>query len=245
MKKWFLICFLAVLCIPAFSQGYLWGVKGGLTVGFQKWDGVQRDALLRYHGVAFIESYSEENLYSVFAQAGYHVKGSALRYRQTTGYDPISGIQVTVPARSVPFEFKNASLTLGMKRKYSLGASATKAYYTLGLRGEYTIATNLQGADEYAYYYSLSYPSKDYVRHWNFGVTVGGGFDIPFSDFMGGMIELNVSPDFSKQYYRPPVLNIYDPFTRQNINYPEQSIRNVSIELSIGLHFLRKVEYVD
>jgi hypothetical protein len=48
----------------------------------------------------------------------------------------------------------------------------------------------------------------------------------------------------SLQYFRP-AFPAFDPYQRINYTVPEQGIRNVSFELSIGFRFLRKIEYVE
>ena len=66
----------------AIGQDYAFGVKGGLTLGFQNWgNALSNDALVSWHGITFIETADEENRFAVFAQLGYHNKGSALRNR--------------------------------------------------------------------------------------------------------------------------------------------------------------------
>ena len=59
--------------------GTVYGVKGGLTMATQQWDNFDRQPLLLPHGSIFIESLSEEDAFSLFAQVGYHPKGSAIR----------------------------------------------------------------------------------------------------------------------------------------------------------------------
>ena len=59
--------------------GFAFGIKGGPTIGLQQWEGFEQDPLFKYHGIAFIESISEENAFGVFAQLGYHQKGSMRR----------------------------------------------------------------------------------------------------------------------------------------------------------------------
>ena len=120
------------------AQGYAFGVKGGLTLATQNWDNsLQRDVAIKYHGIAFIESISEEDQFALFAQAGYHVKGSAIRNRNF----PTNFGQVVRPP-AFEFLFYNISLTLGAKQKFELGSSS-KWYWLLGVRGDYTLDTNL------------------------------------------------------------------------------------------------------
>ena len=240
----FLISLFAFSLTPSvfYAQSFVWGVKGGLTVGSQRWGngGTYDNSLLfQYHGAAFIENAPENPTSVLFAQLGYHVRGSAFRYRKSTGVD-FNGNTVNFPALTNRFKFNNIALILGAKRRGVLGSD--KAFYAIGLRGEYTVNTNLEAAN--ALYDFYSQPQKEYVKKFNYGLTVAGGYEFPFSEFVGGLIEISVHPDISKQYFRPPFLG-YDRLQSLNVQVAEQSIRNLSIEISLGIKLLRKVEYVD
>ncbi len=223
------------------AQGTVFGLKGGLTLGIQKWNNFEQDPLFQYHGIAFVESFDETARFAVFAQAGFHQKGSAIRNRNF--FNPLDGNIFRPPAQK--FVFNNASLTLGAKQKHEL-SEKSKAYYLLGIRGEYTISTNL---DQYRQINelngSLFFPDNNFVEKWNYGITLGGGLEFALSEFVGAMIEFTVSPDFSYQYRQPAIPNVRDPFTGQNQTIPERTIRNVVFEISAGFRFLRKVEYID
>ena len=239
----FLILLFTLSLTPSvfYAQSFVWGVKGGLTAGSQRWGngGTYDNSLLfQYHGAAFIENAPENPTSVLFAQLGYHIRGSAFRYRKSTGV--INGTTVNFPALTNTFKFNNIALILGAKRRGVLGSD--KAFYSIGLRGEYTVNTNLEAANAYFEYYSQ--PQKEYVKKFNYGLTVAGGYEFPFSEFVGGLIEISVHPDISKQYFRPPFMG-YDRLQSQNVQVPEQSIRNLSIEISLGVKLLRKVEYVD
>lgn len=243
-----LLLSLFLFSIPALqAQGYAFGVKGGLTVGFQRWDqAFQRDPLYRYHGIAFIESLDDDTNFSLFAQAGYHIKGSAIRTYATSYQVPSGGFE-TFPAFTIPFEFRNVSLTLGGKKKKDLGLDS-KYYYLLGLRGDYTVSTKLRPDfvsenDPYA----LFYPIESYVNEFNYGITIGGGLEWLFSEYVGGIVELTINPDFSKQYNQPRIDNIINPFPGgSNVtSIPERQINNLTIELTVGFRFLHKIVYLD
>lgn len=224
-----------------FAQGFVWGIKGGSSIGSQRWGNggsYDNSLLFKYHGAAFIENVSESNTSVLFAQAGYHARGSAFRYRKTSAV--INGSTVDIPATTQEFIFNNVGLIVGAKRRGVMGSD--KAFYTIGLRGEYTVKTNLQGYDPNSFY--TYNPEKAFVRKLNYGLTVSGGYEFPFSDLIGGFIEIGVHPDISRQYYSPSRI-VYDPYSRQNITLPEQSIRNLTIEISLGLKFLRKIDYID
>jgi len=241
----FVVAFLA--CSAAQAQSYAFGFKGGLTIGTQQWDqGFQRDPLFRYHAIAFVETAPEENEFALFAQAGYHVKGSAIRtFRRTL---IVNGNQVIFPAMTIPFEFRNISLTLGGKKKYDLGLSA-KAYYLLGVRVDYTASTKLRPdfVDENDPY-ALIYPFDQFVNDFNYGATVGGGLEFPFSEYVTGILELTVNPDFSIQYNQPEIPNVRDPNPNNignTITIRERQIRNLTFEVTLGIRFLHKIVYID
>lgn len=230
--------------VSAKGQGFYFGVKGGPTVGFQQWEQIERDPLYKYHGAAFIESYDEEGRYSLFAQLGYHIKGSAIRNRNF--FNQLTGNVVRPPARE--FQFRNLSLVLGGKQKFDIGATS-KVFYMLGIRGDYTLSTNLavyQRFNEANPAYAI-YPfnEKQFINNFNYGVSVGGGFEFALSELVGTVIELSVNPDFSNQYEQPEIPNVTDPYTGQLRTLRERRIRNLTVELSLGFRFLRKVVYID
>lgn len=230
----------AVLMVSglAFGQSFYWGVKGGPTLGFQQWDGFDQNVLLRYHGSAFIESVAEPGEFVLFAQTGYHEKGSALRGGRATD---VNGNLILIPTQG--FIFRNIDLVVGIKQRIDfsfLGSSS--AYYLFGLRGDYTYDTNLE---QYSTIGSLFYPFPEFVEKWNYGATLGGGFEFDFTDYIGGILEFSVHPDFSNQYIQPELGNIRNPFTGLQQNLSSRTIRNTTFEISLGFRFLREVIYVD
>lgn len=247
MKNWLLFTLLFSMSFLS-AQSFVFGVKGGLTMGTQRWNqsgSYDNSILFKYHGAAFIESAPEDATSVMFAQAGYHVRGSAFRFRKSVG-TTVGGTQVNIPAYTQEFRFNNLSLLLGFKRRGVLNNE--NAFYTFGLRGEYTLNNNLPSCSApFSGYYYFS-QCQDYVRKFNFGLSVSGGYEFKFSEFFGSFIEVSILPDVTKQYFQPPItgLNYYDPYTGNRISsIPEQSIRNLTLEVSIGFRFLRKVIYVD
>ncbi len=222
------------------AQGFYFGAKGGMTLGIQTWNNFDRDPLIRFHGIAFIESYDEGGDFSLFAQAGLHQKGSAIRGRNFT---LLNGETFRPPAQA--FIFNNASLTVGGKKKFELSES-TKWHYLFGMRGDYNISTNL---DEYESLNEanggLFFPSDFFVRRITYGVTMGGGLEFALSEFVGALVEFTVNPDFSFQYKQPEINNVYIPYTGTNGTIRKRTIRNITFEISVGFRFLRKVIYVD
>ncbi len=222
------------------AQGTAFGLKGGLTLGVQKWNGFDQDPLFKYHGAISAESLDETAQFSIFAQAGYHLKGSALRNQNFLDQN---GDFFRLPAQE--FIFKNISVVLGGKRKYDL-SDAMKGYYLFGLRGDYTVGTNLdQYKEANSFNGGLFYPDNGFVRKWNYGVTLGGGFEFAFGELVGALLEITVNPDFSYQYKQPAIPNVRDPYTGQNRTIQERTIRNVTFEITAGFRLLRKVEYID
>lgn len=212
-----------------------------MTLGVQKWNGFQQDPLLKYHGIAFVESADETAQFAIFAQGGYHLKGSAIRGRNF--FNPINGQYTRPPALQFIFQNVSATATLGAKRKYDFGVN-NKMYYLIGIRGDYTVGTNLEEYEEINQF-SGFFPFEQFVRKWNYGVTLGGGFEVPFTELIGGTLEFTVNPDFSAQYKQPAIPNIIDPFTGNNRTLPERTIRNLTFEVTLGIRFLRIVEYID
>ncbi|KAA3623504.1 MAG: hypothetical protein DWQ02_24405 [Bacteroidetes bacterium] len=245
MKKIITLTLFLTLGLTASAQGgYYFGVKGGLLVGFQNWNGFEQDPLLKYCGDLFIESRSASNEFAVFAQLGYHVKGSAIRNRLYV--NPFSGGYTRPPARE--FLFQNAVLGAGMKQKFDFGVSS-KFFYMLGIRLDYTIDTNL---DIYTDFNTLNpayaiYPFDDptFIRDINYGLIAGGGLEFEISDYFGLMLEFTYNPDFSNQYMQPSIPNVTDPYTGESRTISERKIRNQTFEVTLGLRFLREVIYVD
>ena len=238
MKKLYLIFLFIGLAFGSWAQGSAFGIKGGPTMGFQKWNNYNQQPLFRYHGIVFIESLGDNAL---FAQAGYHVKGSALRNLRFT--NPISGNIGALPAQN--FQFRNASLTIGAKKKHDMGTGNTKAYYLLGLRGDFTINTNLEEYENIVFGTINTWPSDQWVRRFNYGMTIGGGFEFPFGELVSGLLEFTINPDLSKQYYQPALGNVYDPYTGTDRSFSERKITNITLEMTFGLRFMRLVEYID
>lgn len=240
MKNLFTVLFL-FCSLPFFAQGsFAWGIKGGPAIGFQQWNSYQQSPLFRYQGDIYIESYDGPDANALYAQAGLHVRGSALRNRNAISFN--TGLPFRLP--TFTFEFYNASIATGFKQRFDFNGK--KAYYMVGIRGDYTIGTNLDDYDDIAVGNSrLFYPFNDAVRRFNYGLSGGAGIEFMFKDLIGGIIEFSLSPDFSFQYQQPAIGSVYDPFTGGDRTLPERRIRNFTAEISVGFRFLRIVEYVD
>jgi hypothetical protein len=227
--------------------GSVFGIKGGPALTTQQWQSFDRDPLLRWQGDVFVESLAEENSVALFASLGYHPKGSAIRNQIGQNFFNNSGQLFRIPPQR--FIFHNVSLILGAKQKFDMPGRDAKFFYALGVRGDYTVDTNLDEFEEFNnnFVSFALYPidNTQFIREINYGITVGGGMEYALSEFVGLSLELNFHPDFSLQYEQPEIPNVTNPFTFQPDSIPERRIRNLALEVSLGLRFLRKVIYVD
>ncbi len=213
-------CFTIIIAQPSY------GFKGGLTLANQNWNGQERDALLGYHGVAFLESQAEEKTMAVYSELGYHLKGSAIRRRETSFFNPSTGQEQVVEAGVDANKFHNISLSLGAKSRFGM-TETIDAYYLLGVRGDFTAKGEIN-----------FYPSLEQgIRKFTYGVTAGGGLEFNIANGRDLLIEFQVNPDFSPQIYVQP--GFYEqPYTRQLIQQPEQRVTNLAFEISVGLRFV-------
>ncbi|MEM6397984.1 MAG: hypothetical protein AAF741_16660 [Bacteroidota bacterium] len=224
--------------------GYHFGFKGGLTVATQNWNSFEMEPLLIYHGDLFIESLREEGLFSLWAQLGYHIRGSRLQSQIGSNQ---AGQVFRTPSES--FQFQNIVLGVGGKQIFGyLGVS--NAYWLLGLRAEYTVNTNLDDFDRIgndAFRNFFPFENYDWINRFVFGATVGAGLEIPLGLESEVLVELSVQPDFSLQYNQPQLNNVIsaNPFTSAPTTIGARQIRNVTIELSAGFRFRRRVIYID
>ncbi len=214
--------------IAAFTQANGFGIKGGPSLGFQKWGGSnQRDPLLKWHLAFFMDSESSDSKNVIYGQLGYHVKGGGIRYPY---FQDINGN--IYPGGTFGMEFHNLSLDIGLKRYFSK-AEKWKPYYAIGLRGEYTLKTDFEIYQEL----------QDYVNKWNYGFSVKIGTEFKIKKLINAGIELNIAPDLSKQVYVDPRIRRFNPFTGQPEPGYETSTVNTTIELSVYLRFLQLIVY--
>jgi hypothetical protein len=225
------------------AQSTAFVLNGGLTMGIQRWDGFDREPLFAWHGALSIESVeNEEDKASLFAQFGYHVKGSATRFiniNQGSGFP--NG------TFSEEFRFNQISSTFGAKSKRPLGVTGrSKWYYFGGIRCDYTLSTNIDELGAANQLNRLYYPQVNFMNRWLFGAAAGAGIEFKWTELLGGEVKLSVCPDFTLQYNQPPIPNVIDPWNPgSTTTIGERRIRNTAIELSFGLRLLRKVEYVE
>lgn len=213
------------------SQSFWFGPKAGPSMSFQRWNDFNPNPLIAYGVDVFAESYSEASTSSLYAQLGYHVRGSSLRAFTWQGES--IGTQ--------GFKFNNIVLELGAKKIIQTSSNFIP-YYCIGARVEYTTTTNLR---DYNRFGSPFYPSDQFVNKFIYGATIGGGFEwSDYSDLYRPFIEITFNPDFGNQYYQGPIPNVIDQFGMTR-TLGERAIRNLSLEIKIGVKFLRKVEYID
>lgn len=224
--------------------GYLFGIKVGPTIAAQNWSSLQTSPLFTYHGDLFLESIPAQGQFSLWTSLGYHIRGSRLVRRNGTD---LFGNLFRIPGQS--FQFRNISLAAGGKQVFKYTAMGD-VFYTIGVRVEYNVGTNLGEFDGLNNQGTLRllYPfdSYDFIRRVTYGVSAGGGIDIPLSDKVGAFLMVTASPDISMQYNQPPIDNVADPFRPgQTLQLGERRIRNFNLEVSVGFRFLRKIIYID
>lgn len=225
--------FLLLICaaVQLSAQGSAFGVKGGLTAATQRWNNFDSgEPLFSYHGAVYIESYNEENMSCIFAQAGYHARGRVTRFNRFVNQNGQE-----VPGRTRSQKFYNAGLIIGVKKKLELGRgnSENRGFYGFGVRGEYNLSSDL----------GLEQGFASNINRVTYGVTVNGGYEFMFSEFVGGTLEISVHPDLGRQIFVPR--QNYVDFNGQVRTLSEQNVVNTSIEISLGIRLLHKVTYID
>lgn len=225
--------------------GSFFGVRGGLSIGTQSWSGFEMSPLIAYHGDFFLETLPEDGRFSLWTSLGYHIRGSRIQQRNGFG---LNGNVFRLPGES--FQFHNASFAVGGKSVFKYTKIAD-VYYTIGLRLDYNISTNLDSYDVLestqgiAFRQNFPINSYEFINRVTYGLTFGGGIDIPLSDKVGAIIQITAHPDFNFQYNQQAIDNVPDPFQAGNRTLPERKIRNFTLEVSAGFRFLRKVQYID
>lgn len=237
IRKVIVMLCLVLSSMSLSSQSFVFGFKGGPVIATQNWSNFQRNPLIDFNGIAFIESWSEGDPNVLFAQIGYHTRGSSLRQvflNPSIGFIP----------QTRSFKFRNLALTVAAKRRQFTNDKYS-VFYSLGIRGEYNISTNL---DEFLANNATSittYPINEFVVPFTYGVYAGGGIEFEIMELIGAVAEVSLNPDLSRQYFQPPLTNVINPVTGMQTNLQEREIRNITLEISVGMRFLRKVVYID
>lgn len=216
--------------LAAQFTGY--SLKGGMSMGTQRWESFDRQPLFGYHLDLQVESLSDVEPRTLYASLGYHQRGSSTRTFILTQAGMNTGTR-----RTETYQFNNLVLALGAKQTYGIGAG--RAHVALALRGEYTMSTNLDDNPLSNTQFAVYRPSDDFVTRFMYGIDLGGGLDFSLSPSLDLLLELRASPDFARQYFQPPLANVLVPGDSNPRSIPELSIRNVSFEVSAGLRFVR------
>lgn len=211
--------------------GFFFGPKLGPTIGMQNWDGFDRRMMFNYHCAVFIESIDPEFKGSFFGQLGYHARGSGLNVFRINGF-----------SSGQSFVFRNLSLMLGAKKRL-LTQSLKTPYYFVGVRAEYQLSNNLEEIQDR--YNSPFFPFPVYVNNWTYGISFGAGIEFLGSEFIQPALELTISPDLSYQYQSPGGITVTNPFNGQPFTLSERKIRNITLEISLSIRFLRRVVYIN
>ncbi len=234
MKKLGFVFFLFLFVqLDLVSQSFYFGPKGGLTIGTQRWEAYStRRPLLNIHADLFIESYSPEKKGSFYGQLGYHTRGSSIRFINTLNLNSLTQ----------GYSFNNLSLILGVKSPVQVaGRSYPSYFYSVGIRGEYTLFTNLE---EFLGTVNANFfPLDQFVRKFMYGINISGGILFDKREFVQPFIEFSLQPDLSPQYDQYFDITTTNPWTGQPQIIRANKIRNVSFEVSFAVKFLRKVIY--
>ena len=224
------------LGLRAQYTGY--SLKLGPTLAFQNWEGYNQSPLFAFHADLQVESLSDTDPNSLYASLGYHQRGSSIRTQTFT----IGGQRFR--QEPIDFIFHNVALALGAKR----GATVLgqRGHVAFALRGEVNVGSDLGGdiAEDRNMRSptGVRFPLDEFVNRFVAGVDVGAGIDFSISPSAECMVEFRVSPDFTRQYRQPPLNVTVRDNTGAPIGtavQPEESISNVTIELSIGFRLVR------
>ena len=223
MKYWIFLFLLLSISIEGIAQnktGY--GFKGGLSLGNQTWNSSERDFLIGWHGDVFMEAIFDTTGLSIMAQLGYHVKGSALRFREY--YNPT--LMEIVDGWTQRQPFHTVVLVLAAKNQHRLN-DKWSGYYGIGIRGDYTIG------------YTLYYAGLDqFINRFNYGLYLVGGLNFQFKSGKNLLLEVSFSPDASPQIDAPP-FEYFHPVTNMPSLHPAKRVINRTVELSLGYRFVR------
>lgn len=217
------------------AQGFYWGPKAGLSLGMQNWNNTERSPLLTYHGALFIESIDIDYKGSLYAQLGYHNRGSSINVIGINGFRLSDG-----------YKYGNLALQLGAKKRLITEKPSTP-YYFFGIRAEFNLTNNIESFQERFGQSSsaLFYPIPGFEKSFVYGLSIGGGIEFLGSAYVQPAIEFTISPDLSLQYESPEIPNVVSPYDGRTITIRERRIRNVSFEVSMVIRFLREVIYID
>jgi len=233
-----------VLDHQSYYKGYIWGLKGGPTLMRQAGHYRTRGTAYGYHLALYYESYDSRSPSQIYAQLGYHQRGSSLTRFYFGSLKNIANkaFQFDNPK----FIYHNASLQIGIKNSRQLHDQLS-GYVGIGLRGEYTFNTNLDAYAKVNEEYGFPvYPDPALLRPFLYGFSLLLGTTLWKFDPLQyeAFAELGIHQDISPQYYQPPLRGRFvDPYTGQAQTLNEIKMRNFSIELSVGVRIYRLFIY--
>jgi len=213
MRSLFIFCFL-ISGLLSVAQSTSYSVRTGLTLSNQRWGSADRDILLAPHFALGIAANTSEKT-SLFAEVGYHLKGSVLRINNL--FDQ-NGMEL--PQNTFPAKFHNIGVLLGA-RSSLWEMDNMNSYYLVGLHGTYTVADTIE----------LSFITSEFTKKFNYGLTAGAGIEFNIGKLMP-FVEVHIVPDISPQVFVPPVVV---RINGQNQDWPEQRIVNFAFQISVGL----------
>jgi len=232
MKKYILlVAGMFFFCTAIFAQtGTAYGFKGGLTFSSQNWGRGETEVLPAYHGVFTVETRDEENGIALFGDAGWHMKGSRIVFRQNIFENPNTGQIFQQPRRSIRQPFNNLSVVIGAK-KLGQFTDFINYYYGVGAHADYNLS------------YDMFYGNKEffdiYLNKLTYGLSAVGGFEYTLGDSKIFFMELAFHPDINNQI-QAFSSNYTNPITNQQTTLTSQGVRNVMVlEISLGLKFVQ------
>jgi hypothetical protein len=239
-----LFCLFSTLLFGQDAAYSIFGLKAGTSIGFQTWNNIDQDALFAYNAGVFAESLDgKESKSSLYAGLSYSQKGSAKRNVQLFNSNGSGSLFGGTFTRK--YIFHNAILNVGAKKRLEKRSNGLTPYYSVGVFGSYTLATNLGEQQNNVFLFD---PIDENVRKINYGLHIGGGFEKQISDYIGMHLDISVFPEISNQYVEqygsnPPI--IINPYSGQPITLRDRNIKNLTFEITIGIRFLREIIYVD
>jgi hypothetical protein len=234
MQKKTLLAFFAFLPLLVFAQeeseGYnAYGIKAGPILGVQTWNGSQTDPLLLGIGsLGIFNEISAGGRNSITIELAAHERGSAILQRPFVYQDPVTNQQISVPATTYERKFTNVGLGASFKALYDIN-NGWNAYYMAGVRVEYTVRDTIP----FSQFQQVNV--KTGLNPINYGLSFGGGVERRLgSSPLIMQLDFQIQPDISYQI-RSPAFSYTNSYTRNTEIFPEQQVRNVSFELTLGI----------
>jgi len=208
-------------------NNHFYGLKMGMSVATQSWSGFEVSPLISVHAGATMEFVSnwrdrtgsgrfKKN--SLVIQLGYHRKGSAFR----NVFETRTGTVISTPMN----EFHNICLTGYGKRIFRIN-KMSQAYFGYGLQISGTVAEKIEG-----------FSRINGVQRFNAGLFLGGGYEFKLNKApITYYVELSFNPDITDQFLVAPG-SYTDPQSGLNMETPEQRVKNLNIDLSVGIKFV-------